>query len=216
MWCGSHSLKELFPNLYACSLNQNASFHSILDCHVGAVGQTWNMKFHKGFHDWKLEAASSFLDLRYYNIPRREGVTGMEIEKGVASFLCALIMRLFEVHRQTFSLRRESGVLRHLRGSFSLFGQPPGEWPFSDMCWCSEETVDHSLLLSEVAFDLWSLVFRLFGSHWVLRRSVINWMEILVWETLLDDLKIAPLFFMWQLWKEHNDHIFKDTISSKN
>ena len=85
------------------------------------------MKFHKGFHDWKLKAASSFLDLRYYNIPRREGVTGMEIEKGVASFLCALIMRLFGVHRQTFSLRRESGVLRHLRGSFSLFGQPPGE-----------------------------------------------------------------------------------------
>ena len=84
------------------------------------------------------------------------------------------------------------------------------------MCWCSEETVDHSLLHSEVAFDLWSLVFRLFGSHWVLRRSVVNQMEILVWETLLDDLKIAPLFFMWQLWKEHNDHIFKDTISSKN
>jgi len=84
------------------------------------------------------------------------------------------------------------------------------------MCWCSEETVDHSLLHSEVAFDLWSLVFRLFGSHWVLRRSVINWMEILVWKAQLGDLKIAPLFFMWQLWKEHNDRIFKDTISSKN
>lgn len=54
-------------------------------------------------------------------------MTGMEIEKGAAYFLCALIMRLFEVHRQTFSLRREFGVLRHLRGSFPLFGQPPGE-----------------------------------------------------------------------------------------
>lgn len=42
--------------------------------------------------------------------------------KGMASFLSALIMRLFVVHQQTLSPRRAFGVLR----SRSLFGQLPG------------------------------------------------------------------------------------------
>lgn len=42
--------------------------------------------------------------------------------KGMASFLSALIMRLFVVHQQTLSPRKAFGVLR----SCSLFGQLPG------------------------------------------------------------------------------------------
>lgn len=34
-WSGSHSLKELYPGLYACSLDWNASIHSIIDSPIG-------------------------------------------------------------------------------------------------------------------------------------------------------------------------------------
>ena len=42
-------LKELYPNLYACSVNQNASVHSVMDSQLGGKGQIWNVRFHKGF-----------------------------------------------------------------------------------------------------------------------------------------------------------------------
>ena len=42
------------------------------------------------------------------------------------------------------------------------------------MCHCNGETVDHLLLHSEKAYQLWRLVFRSFGILWVLPRSVAD------------------------------------------
>jgi hypothetical protein len=39
IWCGTHSLKEWDPDLYACSVDQNASVQSILDRHMGREGR---------------------------------------------------------------------------------------------------------------------------------------------------------------------------------
>ena len=51
VWHGSQSLKELYPALFACSLDQSALVHSIQDCQVEGDGRFCNMRFHRGFHD---------------------------------------------------------------------------------------------------------------------------------------------------------------------
>ena len=73
VWCGSQYLKEFYTTLFACSFDQSASVYSVLDFQVGGEGWIWNMRFHGIFHDWKLDADSSLLDLIYPNIPIRAG-----------------------------------------------------------------------------------------------------------------------------------------------
>ena len=50
------------------------------------------------------------------------------------------------------------------------------------MCLSSGDMVDHFLIHCDVAYDLWSLVFRTFGIRWVLPRYV------------------ADLLFGWRNW----------------
>ena len=38
VWCGSHSLKELYLDLYACLLDLDASICSVLGCPMGGKG----------------------------------------------------------------------------------------------------------------------------------------------------------------------------------
>jgi hypothetical protein len=56
-WCSDRPLKEDFPELFGCSLNQNATIESVL------VSQgEWNMVFGRGFNDWELDQVlSSFI-----------------------------------------------------------------------------------------------------------------------------------------------------------
>ena len=50
VWCRNHSLKELYPSLYACLLDQNASIHSIMEIQVGGKAKSG---IYRGFHDWE-------------------------------------------------------------------------------------------------------------------------------------------------------------------
>lgn len=38
VWCGSNSLKELYLDLYACLLDQDALIRSVLGCPMGGKG----------------------------------------------------------------------------------------------------------------------------------------------------------------------------------
>ena len=42
------------------------------------------------------------------------------------------------------------------------------------MCHCSKETVDHLLIRCNMAFELWSFIFRMFGVQWVLQENVLD------------------------------------------
>ena len=48
VWCRNHSLKELYPSLYACLLDQNASIHSIMEIPVGGKAK---YGIYRCFHD---------------------------------------------------------------------------------------------------------------------------------------------------------------------
>ena len=42
------------------------------------------------------------------------------------------------------------------------------------MCKRNGESVDHLLIHCSIAFDLWSMVFTLFGIHWVMPKTVVE------------------------------------------
>ena len=59
-WNGSHSLKELYPGPYACSLDWNASVHSVIDSPIGGEGCVWRVRFQRGFHVRELRVSQFF------------------------------------------------------------------------------------------------------------------------------------------------------------
>ena len=85
------------------------------------------------------------------------------------------------------------------------------------LCRCGGETVDHLLLHSLVATEVWSFVFRSFGVEWVLLGSVMdhlygwrNWFgkqSLGVWN-------LVPLCLLWTVWRERIRCNFEDLESS--
>ena len=61
-WIGDISLKMLYPQLYACSNNNEASISDVLCHQEGGNDRFWNLRFYRNFHERELEAAFSFLD----------------------------------------------------------------------------------------------------------------------------------------------------------
>jgi hypothetical protein len=65
----------------------------------------------------------------------------------------------------------------------------------------SGESIDHLLLHCEVAKELWSSLFQLFGVAWVMpqrvRELLVSWRGQLGHYTALEMWKLAPLCLMW-------------------
>ena len=74
------------------------------------------------------------------------------------------------------------------------------------MCKRCGESVDHLLLHCPVAFELWSLVFCLFGLHWVMPHKVI---ELFGRHRNIDFWRLVPHCLMWCIWSEINARYFK-------
>ena len=81
------------------------------------------------------------------------------------------------------------------------------------MCKRWGELVDHLLLHCPIAYKLWSLVFCLFGLHWVMPLKVFELFEswqgkfrqncdIVFW-------KLVPHCLMWCIWIERNARCFE-------
>ena len=54
-WCSDRPLKEIFPSLFGCSLNQEDSIGSALAPLGLGQSQGWNIRFGRGFNDWELD-----------------------------------------------------------------------------------------------------------------------------------------------------------------
>ena len=81
-------------------------------------------------------------------------------------------------------------------------------------CMCNGESVDHLLIRSPIAFDLKSMVFTLFGIHWVMPKTVEELLAC--WQGKFGShqnsaIRIVVLHcLMWCIWRERNNRHFED------
>jgi hypothetical protein len=86
------------------------------------------------------------------------------------------------------------------------------------MCKSSGESTNHLLLHCPVAWELWSMVCILFGTPWVMPRSVVDLFTC--WKGSLGNSeagkvwKMIPHCIMWCLWRERNDRTFNGVEKS--
>ena len=85
------------------------------------------------------------------------------------------------------------------------------EWCF--MCKGCGEFVDHLLLHYPIAFEMWSMIFWLFGICWVMPQRVVDLLDcwscnfrrhcnIVIW-------RIVPHCLIWCIWRERNSRSFE-------
>ena len=82
------------------------------------------------------------------------------------------------------------------------------------MCKRNGESVIHLFIHCPIAFDLWSMVFTLFGTHWVMPKTVVELLacrqgkfgrhrNFAIWMAVSHCL-------MWYIWRERNNWRFED------
>ena len=75
------------------------------------------------------------------------------------------------------------------------------------------ESVDHPLLHCPIAWELWSLVFCLFGIHWVMPHTVLElfeaWQGRFAWHRHIDVWRLVPHCLIWCIWHERNARSLK-------
>ena len=80
------------------------------------------------------------------------------------------------------------------------------------MCKRNGETTDHLLLHCPVAQELWNIMCSLFGVHWVMPRSVVEFLAS--WSGKFNRLRskvlwrMIPHCLMWVIWRERNTWTF--------
>jgi hypothetical protein len=81
------------------------------------------------------------------------------------------------------------------------------------LCRCNRETVAHLLLYCNVARELWSFGFWLFGVDWVILGCVLD--HVAGWRNWFgkhssEVWNLVPSCVMWALWRERNNCTFED------
>ena len=86
------------------------------------------------------------------------------------------------------------------------------------MCKRYGKSVDHLLLYCPIAFELWSLVFCLFGIHWVMPHKIIelfeSWQGKFGRHRNIGFWRLMPHCLMWCIWSERNARCFEGSERS--
>ena len=81
------------------------------------------------------------------------------------------------------------------------------------MCKRGGESIDHLLFHFPQVFELWSLVFCLFGLHWVMPHKVIemfkSWQGKFGRHRNIEFWRIVPHCLMWCIWSKRNARCFE-------
>jgi exonuclease III len=236
-WCGDTSLMVLFPILFTCSANREATIAEVLSGPDSAGVREWNVTFVRDFNDWEVDVVAEFFQfLHSYKIPivapnmAPDGLRWKLCKDGAftsRSFYYALIDR----RGVSFPWKSIWRVKVPPRVAFFVWTATWGRILTCDnlmrrgytmagwccMCCCDGENVDHLLLHCNAAQKLWNYVLRNFRVHWVLPRQVAdllfgwhNWFgkhHSHIWN-------LIPLCLMWTVWRERNLRTFEDLSSS--
>ena len=77
------------------------------------------------------------------------------------------------------------------------------------------ESVDHLLLRCPIVYELWSMVFTLFGIHWAMPKTVVELLAC--WQGNFGHHRngviwmAVPHYLMWCIWRERNNWCFEDS-----
>ena len=69
-WIGDYTLKDLYPELYVCSVAKDACIFEVLWTPEGGTFRVWDLRFFRVFEDWELAASYSLLHLIHPRTPR--------------------------------------------------------------------------------------------------------------------------------------------------
>jgi hypothetical protein len=232
-WCGNSPLKDLFPMMFLCSMDCQASVASVLSRSDLHASYAWNISFVRDFNDWELPEVMSFFNFIQTFLPRRETEDKLVwILRKFGQFDVWSYYGALQVsNRPRFLWKSIRGVKAPQRISFFNWTAARGKILTCDnlmkkghmlaawCCMCKNgwETGDHLLLHCEVATALWGFVFQMFGSQWVLPAKVID--LLFGWfngfgKHSSDIWNLVPLCLMWSLWQERNSRIFEDKEKS--
>jgi hypothetical protein len=228
VWCGDRPLKVMYPDIFAISSSPDALVADLLSCHNDIPH--WDLTFIRNIQDWESDSLMALLELLYANprigigedticwgLAKSKGFTVSSYYKALSgtslgSFPWKIIWKSRAPPRVAFFVW--TAALGRIMTIDNLRKRHVLILDWCCMCKKAGETVDHLLLHCPFAWELWSMVFELFGVLWVMPRSIVEMLECwqgnfgkhrncLIW-------RVVPHCLMWSIWRERNGRSFED------
>ena len=192
VWCGDRTLQEAFPELYCISRTKDSSVAEVMCCSSGRIH--WAAKFRRPPQDWEQESFDLFMDMVYSSKVRGLGpdwvcwkparsrvfeARGFYLSfypPTLLSFPWRMIWQSKVPPRVVFF--SWSASLGKILTTDNLRKRRVLVLDWCYMCKNCGEPVDHLLLHCPIACELWSLVFCLFGIHWLCLTRLLSCLSL--------------------------------------
>ena len=184
----------LFPALFTCSSNREATIVNVLTSPDSRGVWEWNVTFVRDFNDWEVDVVAEFFQfLHSHKFPiaapnvAPDGLRWKLCKDG-AFASCSFYYALLDRQGVRFPWKSIWRVKAPPRVAFFIWTATWGRILTFDnlmwqgytmagwccMCCCDGETVDYLLLHCSATQKLWNYVFLTFRVHWVLPRQVMD------------------------------------------
>ena len=226
-WIRDNSLKTLYPQLFLCLANKEASISDVLSPQVAGNDRVWNLRFYREFNEWELAASYSFLHLIQSRVSRGGGGYSLCWSvNGSGKFdTQSFYHKIRNVTPSSFPWKGIWKVKVPKRVAFFMWIAAHGQiltldnlmlrgFPLANrccMCFCIEKSVDHLLIFCSLAHSMWMHMIQLFGIDWVMLGSVVD--LLYCWHHWLGKYNSNNWnldCLMWTIWTERNRRSFED------
>ena len=191
VWCGDRSLKEMYPDLFAISCSPDSMVADLMRRHNDVLH--WDLTFIWYIQDWESDSLLALLELLYAN--PRIGIGKDTIYWGLAKSKCFTVGSYYRALSGTCHVSFPWKIIWKSRApprvasfvwtaSLGRIMTIDNLWKrhvlildWCCMCKKGGETVDHLLLHCPLAWEVWSMVFDLFGVFWVMPHSIVELLD---------------------------------------
>jgi hypothetical protein len=219
-WCEEGVLKGLFPDIFSIAQDKRAKVSNYLSWHNDDM--VWSVNLVRSLQDWEVEVFLGLMKFLYNQKVKKEEMDSMNWKHTKSG--------LFEVRSFYGLLKGRSDIQFPWKSvwkpkipskvAFFLWLAAHDknltidnlrqrrlyvvEWCF--MCKRDCETGAHLFLHCEYAWELWSLVFCIFGIQWTMPSTVSNLLACWKRRGLTKDQNTIwnaiPGCLMWLIWRE--------------
>jgi hypothetical protein len=178
IWCGALPLRQQFPTLFLLSRDPEAKVADV-SLFQGSH-QVWDIEFIRSFQDWKMALVKSFMALLYSQVIRpgvRDTRCWTPSRRGIFEVRSYYYVFLQPCPKENFPWKCVWKAKVPPRVAFFIWTAALGKILTTEnlrkrrviildwccMCKSSGESTKHLLLHCSVAWELWNMVFILFG-----------------------------------------------------